>query len=85
MRTRAFEREAHKRIYGTVETVKVVKYWDDRNPDTFVRNEIAHDFGKLCLENNLIYFEVEDNYNEYNGLRRVIGTLRVAKKWGDEE
>jgi len=85
MRSEAFNKEVHKRCYGTIETVKILKYWDDRVPDIFVRREIANELGKYCLENDLICFEVNDNYDEYNGKRRVVGILKIAKQWGESE
>ena len=79
---RYMKEEMYKRAvrrYGTIETLKVVKYWDDRIPEEFIKNEIAQEFAKCLLQEGYIDFKVNDNYNEYNMVRRVIGTIKVTK------
>lgn len=83
MRAEALKRQL-ERSGGEIKTIKVVKYWDDRFPEEFVKDDIAREFGNFCLENNLIDFKIENNYNEYNKMRRVVATLKVAKEWGEE-
>ena len=83
MRSEALKRQL-ERSGGEIKTIKVVKYWDDRFPEGLIKEDIAHEFGNFCLENNLIDFKIENNYNEYNKMRRVIATLKVAKEWGEE-
>lgn len=73
-------KNAINRRYGIIDTLKIVKFWDDRVPDIFVKKEIANEIGKYCLENDLIYFEV-DNYDGYNGMRRIVGTLKMVKPY----
>ncbi|MBR5320798.1 MAG: hypothetical protein IKU41_03040 [Clostridia bacterium] len=67
------------RKYGTIETLKVAKYWDDRIPEEFIKREISQDFAECLLRDGYIEFEVNNNYNEYNMMRRVIATLKVSK------
>ena len=85
MRTRAFEREAHKRRYGTIETFKVCKYWDDRVPEEFIKREISQEIADSLLREGYIDFKVNDNYNEYNMVRRVVATIKVTKVGEDKE
>lgn len=70
---------------GTIETIKVVRLWDDRFPDEFIKNEISKEFGKFCLENNLIYLEVDKNYDELTMCRKITGTMKVCKDWWENE
>lgn len=67
------------RRYGTIETLKIAKYWDDRVPEEFLKGEIARDFAECLLREGYIHFEVSDNYNEYNMMRRIIATIKVTK------
>lgn len=76
--------ESIRRRYGTIETVKVVKWWDDRAPEEFIKGEIARAFAECLLREGYIDFKVDDDYNEYNMCRRIIATIKVAKV-GDSE
>ena len=77
-------RQKAKRRYGTIETLKVVKYWDDRVPEENLKREIAREIAECLLREGYIDFKVNDNYNEYNMMRRVIATIKVTKV-GDSE
>ena len=81
MRAEAFNKMARR--YGTIETFKVCKYWDDRVPEEFLKGEISRAIAECLLREGYISFEVED-YNEYNMMRRVIATIKVTKV-GDSE
>lgn len=83
MRSEAFKEIARRR-YGTIETLKVVKYWDDRVPEEFLKGEIAREIAECLLREGYIDFKVNDNYNEYNMMRRVVATIKVTKV-GDSE
>ena len=77
IRAEAFKQVSRR--YGTIETLKVVKWWDDREPEDFVKREIAAEIGDCMLREGYIDFEIYDNYNVYNMLRRVIATVKVTK------
>lgn len=83
MRAEAFKEIARRR-YGTIKTLKVAKYWDDRVPEEFLKGEIAREIAECLLREGYIDFKVNDNYNEYNMMRRVIATIKVTKV-GDSE
>ena len=83
MRAEAFKEIARRR-YGTIETLKVVKYWDDRVPEEFLKGEIAREIAECLLREGYIDFKVNENYNEYNMMRRVVATIKVTKV-GDSE
>lgn len=69
----------YMRRYGTIETLKVVKFWDDGVPEQFLKREIAQEFAKCLLREGYIDFKVDDDYNEYNMMRKVVGTIKVTK------
>jgi hypothetical protein len=74
-----------RRNYGTIETLRVAKYWDNRVPEKFIKERIAEDLANYILREGFINFEIEA-YNEYNDMRRIIGTLKVTKGgWNDED
>jgi hypothetical protein len=77
MRSEALKNVVRK--YGTIETLKVAKYWDDRVPEEFLKKEISQDIAECLLREGYIDFKVNDNYNEYNMVRRVIATIKVTK------
>lgn len=83
MRAEAFKEIARRR-YGTIETLKVAKYWDDRIPEEFIKREISNELVNALLSEGYIDFKVNDNYNEYNMMRRIIATIKVTKV-GDSE
>ena len=83
MKAEAFK-ESVRRRYGTIETMKVVKYWDDRLPEELIKREISQEFADCLLREGYIDFKVNDNYNEYNMVRRVVATIKVTKV-GDSE
>lgn len=83
MRAEAFKNIA-KRRYGTIETLKVAKYWDDRVPEEFLKGEISREIAECLLREGYIDFKVNDDYNEYNMMRKVIATIKVIKV-GDSE
>lgn len=83
-RAEAFRRATAKRSIGTLETFKIVKLWDDRVPEEYLKREMAEEIGRFMLENNLIYWEVENGYNE-RMLRRITATVRAARNGGWEE
>lgn len=83
-RAEAFRRATAKRSIGTLETIKICKYWDDRIPEDFVKIEIAEEIARFMIENNMIYWEVDAGYNE-RMLRRITGTIRAARNGGWEE
>lgn len=83
MRAEAFKEIARRR-YGTIETLKVVKYWDYRVPEEILKGEIAREIADCLLREGYIDFKVNDNYNEYNMMRRIIATIKVTKV-GDSE
>lgn len=74
----------YMRGYGTIETLKVVKFWDDRMPEEYLKEEISKAFAECLLREGYIHFKVDDDYNEYNMMRKVVGTIKVAKV-GDYE
>ena len=72
--------------YGTIETLKVAKWLDDRFPEEFIKKSIAQDLAECLLREGYIDFKIDDDYNEYNMKRRVIATLKVTKGgWNDED
>ena len=77
MRAEAFNKTVRR--YGTIETIKVAKYWDDRVSEEFLKGEISRDIAECLLREGYIDFKVNDNYNEYNMMRRVIATIKVTK------
>lgn len=83
MRAEAFKEIARRR-YGTIETLKVAKYWDDRVPEEVLKGEISQEIADCLLREGYIDFKVNDNYDEYNMMRRVIATIKVTKV-GDSE
>jgi len=83
MKVEAFKKAVKR--YGTIDTLKIVKYWDDREPEEFVKSEISREIAKCLLSEGYIDFKVDDNYNEYNMMRRVIGSVKVTKTRGGEE
>lgn len=83
MRLEAFKENVRRR-YGTIETIKVAKYWDDGLPEELLKREIAREIAECLLREGYIDFKVNDNYNEYNMMRRVIATIKVTKV-GDSE
>lgn len=78
-------KQSSERMPGTIETIKVVRLWDDRIPDIFIRKEISAEFGKFCLENGLIYLKVEENYDERTMCRKVTGIMKVCKDWWEDK
>lgn len=72
------------RRYKTIETLKVAKYWDDRIPEEVLKGELAREIAECLLREGYIDFKVNDNYNEYNMIRRVVATIKVTKE-GDNE
>lgn len=83
MRAEAFKEIARRR-YGTIETLKVCKWWDDRVPEEFLKGKIARDIAECLLREGYIDFKVDDDYNEYNMCRKIIATIKVTKV-GDSE
>lgn len=65
--------------YGTIETLKVVKFLDDRFPEEFIKKSIAQDLAECLLREGYIDFKIDDDYNGYNMGKRIIGTLKVTK------
>lgn len=82
-RAEAFKENVRRR-YGTIETLKVVKYWDDRVPEELLKGEIAREIAECLLREGYIDFKVNDNYNEYNMMRKVVAMIKVTKV-GDSE
>lgn len=83
-RAEEFRRTNEKRRLGTLETFKIVKFWDDRVPEEYLKREMAEEIGRFMTENNLIYWEVENGYNE-RMLRRITATVKAARNGGWEE
>ena len=83
LKSEAF-RQFVNRMNGTVETIKIVRLWDDRFPVEFMKNDISKEFGKFCLDNNLIHLEVDENYDEFTMCRKVTGTMKVCKDWWED-
>ena len=84
MLSEAFKNFSNRKT-GTIKTIKVVKLWDDRIPVKFIEKEISEEFGKFCLENGLIYLEVEENYDVLTMCRKVIGTMKVCTDWWESK
>ena len=84
LRNEALRDQVH-RGYGEVDTIKIVKYWDDRLPEEYIKNEIARGLAEFCLENNLIKFEKTEKAEPYLEYTRVTGTMLVGRRWGDSE
>ena len=82
MKAKAFDNVVRR--YKNIETLKVAKYWDDRIPEEVLKGEIAREIGEFLLREGYIDFKVNDNYNEYNMMRRVVATIKVTKE-GDNE
>ena len=78
-------KNATKRRYGTIETYKVVEYWDDRVPDEVVKEELSVTMAKCLMRDGYIDFKISDNYNEYNMCRKIVAALKVAKPLGGDE
>lgn len=80
-------RNTFRRGYGTLETVKIVKYLDDRYPEDEerVKSEMARDMAETLIRDGYIEFMVDDHYNEYNMMRRVVGILKVTKRGMNDE
>ena len=70
--------------YGTIETISVVEYWDDRESEIFVKSVISRKIAECLLKEGYIDFKVDENYDN-NMMRRVIGSVKVTKMRGDEE
>lgn len=83
-RAEEFRRANAKRSIGTLETFKIVKLWDDRIPEEYLKREMAEEIGRFMIENKLIHWEVESGYNE-RMLRRITATVRAARNGGWEE
>lgn len=66
--------------YWNIETLCVAKLWDDRCPEEFVKREIAKEIAECLIRDGHIDFEVDDDYDERSGLRRVIARLSVTKR-----
>lgn len=66
--------------YGTIETLTIVKLWDDRCSEDFVKAEIAKDIAECLLREGYISFEVDDDCDHYTGLRKVRAFLLIAKR-----
>ena len=83
-RADAFRRQ-YERGYGTIDTIKICKYWDERLPEEYIKNDIAKSIGDFCLENGLIKFEKQEKHEPFLDYVRVIGTMHVCKKWGEDD
>lgn len=82
-RAQAFK-ENVRREYGTIETLKVVNYCDDRVPEEFLKEKMSREIAEHLLREGYIDFKVSYAYNEYNTMRRVVATIKVTKV-GDSE
>lgn len=73
----------YPRRYGTIETLKVAKWWDNRIPveEEFFKKEIAMEFADCLLRDGYIDFKVDEEYNEYTMARKrkITATLYAAK------
>lgn len=77
----------HPRRYGTIETLKVVKWWDDRiqGYEEFLKKEVAMEIADCLLREGYIDFKVDEEYNEYTMARKMTATLKVTKGgWNDD-
>lgn len=74
-----------RRGYGTIETLRVAKYWDDRVPIEFLKGKMAEDFADCLIRDDYIDFKVEEDYDVYTMKRRVIGTLLVVRGRDNED
>ena len=84
-RADAFRRQYERESYGTIETIKICKYFDDRLPEEYIKNDVAKSIAEYCLENGLIKFKKEEKREPFLEYKRVIGTMYVCKKWGDTD
>lgn len=76
-----------RRGYGTIETLKVIKWWDDRMQgyEEFFKKEMAMELADCLLREGYIDFKVDDKINEYTKVRRMTGTLKVTKGGWDND
>lgn len=79
MRSEAFKKQVSR--YGTIETLKIVKFWDDRVPEEFIKNDISRDIAECLLREGYIYFEADQNYNE-RMMRKIVASVCVTKSRG---
>lgn len=73
------------RRYGTIDTLKVVEYWDDRVPEEVVKEELSVTIAKCLIRDGYIDFKISDNYNEYNMCRKIVAALKTIKPLGGDE
>lgn len=76
------------RGYGTIETFKVAKMWDDRVPvdEDYFKKEMAMELAECLLREGYIDFKVESEYSQYNLNKLMIATLKVTQGgWNDED
>ena len=75
-----------RRGYGTIETLKFVKWWDDRYPEEeFFKKEMAMEIAECLLKEGYIDFKVDKEYNEYTMAKKMTATLKVTKgAWNDD-
>ena len=77
-----------RRGYGTIETLKVAKMWDDRVPvdeEEFFKKEMAMELAECLLREGYIDFKVKSEYNQYNLNKIMTATLKVTKGAWDYE
>lgn len=85
-RTEAYKR-AFRRGYGTIETLKVVKWWDYRCPvdEELFKKEMAMGFVDCLLREGYIDFKVNNDYEGFIMVRKMTATLKVTKGgWNDD-
>lgn len=82
MRSEAFKKQVSR--YGTIETLKIVKFWDDRVPEELIKNDISRDIAECLLREGYIYFETDQNYNERMA-RKIVASVCVTKTRGCDE
>lgn len=67
-----------------IETVSVVKIWDERIPIEFIKKDVAHRLAELLLDCNFIYYKVDNNCDNFKMCKSVKGSIRVCKEGSDE-
>jgi len=78
----------HPRRYGTIETLKVVKWWDYRLPvdDELFKREIAIELADCLIREGYVGFKVTEDYECPNARRKITATLKVTKGgWNDDD
>ena len=82
MRLEAFKKQTSR--YGTIETLKIVKFWDDRMPEELIKKDISRDIAECLLREGYISFITDESYNVHM-IRKIVASVCVTKTRGCDE